>query len=45
MDRKLEYFEMTDKYLNNELTEPELSEFTLEIKHNPKLSEELKLHF
>jgi hypothetical protein len=44
MIRRSEYFETIDKYLNNELTEPELSELELELKFNSDLSEELNLH-
>jgi hypothetical protein len=43
MIRRSEYFETIDKYLNNELTEPELSEFELELKLNPDLAEEMNL--
>ena len=44
MIRRSEYFETIDKYLNNELTAPELSELELELQLNSDLDEELKLH-
>ena len=44
MIRRSEYFEAIDKYLNNELTEAELSELELELKLNSDLSEEINLH-
>jgi hypothetical protein len=43
MSRRIEYFEIIDKYINNELNDPELSEFEFELKLNLALNEELKL--
>ncbi len=43
MIRRSEYFEAADKYINNELTEPLLSEIELEIKFNSDLSDEINL--
>lgn len=43
MIRRSEYFETIDKYLNNELAEPELSELLVEIQLNPDLTEEINL--
>ena len=43
MIRKSEYFEQTDKYLNTELTQPELSEFELQMEIDSDLAEELNL--
>ncbi len=44
MIRRSEYFETIDKYLNNELTQPELSELELEMTFNSDLTEEMNLH-
>jgi ribosomal protein L22 len=44
MNRKTDYYLLINRYLSNELTEAELSEFEFEIKFNPDLSEELNLH-
>jgi len=43
MDQSLEYFEIIDKYLNNKLTEPELSELKLKLEFNSDLIEEYNL--
>jgi hypothetical protein len=43
MNRRSEYFEIIDKYLNNEVIEPELSELEVELKLNFDLSEEYNL--
>lgn len=43
MIRRSEYFKTIDKYLNNELYEPELSELELEMRFNSDLVEELNL--
>jgi hypothetical protein len=44
MNHRMEYFEIIDRYLNHELTEPELNEFELELRFNSELAEELNLH-
>ena len=44
MIRRSEYFETIDKYLNNELTQSELSELELELKLNSDLADEINLH-
>ncbi|MDP2890423.1 MAG: hypothetical protein Q8P34_15835, partial [Bacteroidota bacterium] len=44
MIRRSEYFETIDKYLNNELSQPELSELELEMTFNSDLTEEMNLH-
>lgn len=44
MIRKSEYFEQTDRYLNSELTQQELSEFEIQMEVDPSLADELKLH-
>ncbi len=44
MIRKSEYFEQTDKYLNSELTLPELKEFEIQLEIDSDLNEELNLH-
>ena len=43
MSHKSEYFEIIDKYLNNELTEPELSELEHKMEFNSDLAEEYNL--
>ena len=43
MSHNSEYFEIIDKYLNNELTEPELSELKLKLEFNSELIEEYNL--
>jgi len=43
MGHRSEYFEIIDKYLNNELTEPELSELKLRMEFNPDLMDEYNL--
>ena len=43
MSHKSEYFEIIDKYLNNELTESQLSELELKMEFNEDLLEELNL--
>ena len=43
MGHRSEYFEIIDKYLNNELTEPELSELKLKLEFNADLIEEYNL--
>jgi hypothetical protein len=44
MIRKSEYFEQTDKYLNSELTLPELKEFEAQLGADSDLNEEVNLH-
>ena len=44
MIRKSEYFEQTDKYLNSELTLPELKEFEIQLEIGSDLNEEVNLH-
>jgi hypothetical protein len=44
MIRYSEYFEQTDKYLNSELTLPELKEFEFQMEIDSDLAEEVKLH-
>jgi len=44
MLRKSEYFEQTDKYLNSELTLPELKEFEIQLEIDSDLNEEVNLH-
>jgi tetratricopeptide (TPR) repeat protein len=44
MIRKSEHFEQTDKYLNTELSQPELSEFEAQLAIDSDLAEELNLH-
>ena len=44
MIRKSEYFEQTDKYINSELTQPELSEFEAQLNVDSDLADELILH-
>jgi len=44
MIRKSEYFEQTDKYLNSELTLPELKEFETQMEFDSDLNEEVNLH-
>ena len=44
MIRKSEYFEQTDKYLNSELTLPELKEFEIQLEIDSDLNEEINLH-
>jgi hypothetical protein len=44
MIRKSEYFEQTDKYINSELTQPELSEFDIQLEIDSDLAGELNLH-
>ncbi len=44
MTRKSEYFEQTDKYLNSELTLPELKEFEIQLEIDSDLNEEINLH-
>ena len=44
MIRKSEYFEQTDKYLNSELTLPELKEFEIQLEIDSDLNEEVNLH-
>lgn len=44
MIRKSEYFEQTDKYLNSELTLPELNEFETQMGIDFDLAEEVNLH-
>lgn len=43
MSHKSEYFEIIDKYINNELTQPELSELELRMEFNSDLTEEFNL--
>ncbi len=44
MIRKSEYFEQTDKYINSELTQLELSEFEVQMGLDSDLADELNLH-
>ena len=44
MIRKSEYFEQTDRYINSELTQPELTEFDTQLAIDSDLAEELSLH-
>lgn len=44
MIRKSEYFEQTDKYLNSELTLPELKEFETQLGTDSGLADEVNLH-
>jgi len=44
MIRKSAYFEQTDKYLNSELTHPELIDYESQLYMDSDLSEELALH-
>ncbi len=44
MLRKSEYFEITDKYINSELTQPELTEFEAQMAFDSDLASELNLH-
>jgi len=43
MSHRSDYFEIIDKYINNELTEPELSELKLKMEFNQDLTEEYNL--
>ncbi len=43
MIRRSEYFKTIDKYINNELTESELTELELEMRFNSDLAEEFSL--
>ena len=44
MIRKSEYFEQTDKFLNSELTLPELKEFDIQMEIDSDLADEVNLH-
>jgi len=44
MIRKSEYFEQTDRYINSELTQPELNEFEAQLGIDSDLAGELNLH-
>jgi len=44
MIRKSEYFEQTDKFLNSELTLPELKEFEIQMEIDSDLNDEVNLH-
>ena len=44
MLRKSEYFELTDMYINSELTQPELNEFEAQMAFGSDLAAELNLH-
>ena len=44
MIRKSEYFEQTDKFLNSEMTLPELKEFEIQMEIDSELAEEVNLH-
>lgn len=44
MIRKSEHFEQIDRYLDSELTQPELSELESQMAIDPDLAEELNLH-
>jgi hypothetical protein len=44
MIRKSEYFEQTDKFLNSELTLPELKEFEIQMEIDSELADEVNLH-
>lgn len=44
MIRKSEYFEQTDKFLNSEMTLPELKEFEIQMEIDSDLADEVNLH-
>ena len=44
MNRKPDNFTLINRYLNEELTEPEIKELELELEFNPGLAAELKFH-
>lgn len=44
MIRKSEYFEQTDRYLNSEMTQPELREFEIQLEIDSDLADEVNLH-
>lgn len=44
MDRKPDNFTLINRYLNDELTEPEARDLEMEIQSNPGLAAELNLH-
>lgn len=44
MNRKPDNFTLINRYLNEELTEPEIRELELELEFNPGLAAELKFH-
>lgn len=44
MIRKSEYFEQTDKFLNSEMTLPELKEFEIQMEIDSELADEVNLH-
>ena len=44
MIRKSEYFELTDKYLDAELSEDEVSDFEMQMQIDSDLADELSLH-
>lgn len=44
MIRKSEYFELTDRYINSELSLPEISLFEAQLENDTDLNEELNLH-
>lgn len=44
MNRKPDNFTLVNRYLNDELTEPEIRDFELELEFNPGLAAELKFH-
>jgi hypothetical protein len=44
MIRKSEYFEQTDKFLNSDMTLPELKEFEIQMEIDSNLADEVNLH-
>lgn len=44
MIRKSEYFEQADKYIDSEMTLPELKDFEAQLAGDPDLADELNLH-
>ncbi|HZL11948.1 MAG TPA: hypothetical protein VFC65_18350 [Prolixibacteraceae bacterium] len=44
MIRKSDYFEQTDRYLNKEMSQSEISEFEIQLENDSDLARELNLH-
>ena len=44
MIRKSEYFELTDSYLDNELSQSEVRDFEIQLEIDSELADELSLH-
>ena len=44
MIRKSEYFELTDSYLDNELSQSEVRDFEIQLEIDSELADELALH-